>query len=40
MHVGRLVKTSLIPEKQDDFVFVPVLKGKGFERQFGELAVY
>jgi hypothetical protein len=40
LHVGCLVKAGLIPEKQDDFVFVSVLKGEGFKRQFGELAVY
>jgi len=40
LHVCRLVKAGLIPEKQDDFIFVPVLKGEGFESQLGELAVY
>jgi hypothetical protein len=34
------VKAGLIPEKQDDFVLIAVLKGEGFKSQFGELAVY
>jgi hypothetical protein len=34
------MKACLIPEQQNDFVFVPVLKGEGFERQFCELTVY
>jgi hypothetical protein len=37
--VCRLMEARLIPEKQDDFIFIPVLKGKGFESQFSELAV-
>jgi hypothetical protein len=40
LHVCRLVKARLIPKQQDDFVFGRVLKGEGFESQFGELAAY
>jgi len=40
LHVCRLVKARLIPKQQDDFVFVRVLKGEGFESQCGQLAAH